>query len=294
MFDSEFMKKLEYLSLVSRRVFRGQLLAQRRTRQLGGSVEFADHREYVFGDDLRHLDWNIYARFGNRFIKRFEEEEDLHVYFFLDCSRSMRLGQTEDGLNKFSYAKQIVTALSYIALSDLDRISVILFSDKIKDIFPLTRGKEHIFNLLRFLEQVEPDGGETNLGQAINGFVHRKQRSGLAVIVSDLFDRHGFQSGLDLLRYRQFEPKVIQIHDRQEIKPTLRGDIRMIDAESGRAKNITITETMLQRYQEKFNSFLKHLQAYCVGNGFSCTISCTSVPFDELILRMMRESGGVS
>jgi uncharacterized protein (DUF58 family) len=128
------MKKLEYLSLISRRVFRGRLLAQRRTRQLGGGVEFADHREYFAGDDLRHLDWNIFARLGNRLIKRFEEEEDLHVYFFLDCSRSMA-GRHSD---KFDYARQITAALAYIALSDLDRVGVVVFSDKIHDFFFLT------------------------------------------------------------------------------------------------------------------------------------------------------------
>ena len=102
MFDSDFIKKLEYLSLISRRIFRGQLLAQKRTRQLGGGVEFADHRDYVFGDDLRYLDWNVFARLSNQLVKRFEEE-DLHVYFFLDCSQSMSVGNPD----KIDYARQI-------------------------------------------------------------------------------------------------------------------------------------------------------------------------------------------
>ncbi|MDR1958081.1 MAG: DUF58 domain-containing protein [Planctomycetaceae bacterium] len=289
MFDSDFMKKLEYLSLVSRRVFRGLLLARRRTRQLGGGVEFAGHREYLFGDDLRHLDWNFYARSGNRFIKRFEEEEDLHVYLFLDCSRSMRTGDPD----KFDYARQITAALAYIALSDLDRVSVVAYSDRIREIFPLTRGKEHIVNLLRFLEHCQSDGDETNLGKVINDFVHRKQRSGLAFVISDLFDKHGFQPGLDLLRCQQFEPGIIQIHDDSEAEPSLRGDFRVIDIESGQKRNITFTEAMLKQYRKRFTGFLEQVKKYCVGNGFVCTISRTSVPFDELILRMMRETGGV-
>ncbi len=92
LFDSEFLKRLEYLSLISKRVFRGQLLAQRRTKQLGGGIEFADHREYTSGDDLRYLDWNIYARYGDLLLKRFQEEEDLHVYILLDVSPSMNAG----------------------------------------------------------------------------------------------------------------------------------------------------------------------------------------------------------
>ncbi len=289
MFDSDFLKKLEYLSLVSKRVFRGRLLAQKRTRQLGGGVEFADHRDYLPGDDLRYLDWNVFARFGNHLIKRFEEEEDLHVYFFLDCSKSMRSGSP----NKFDYAREITAALAYIALADLDRVCVVAFAEKILDVFPLIRGKQHILSLLRFLERCENTDGTTNLAGTVGEFLHRRQRSGLAVLVSDLFDPDGFQKGIDLLRFRNFEPNLIQIHDLLEAEPILRGDLRLIDAESGSARNVTISESVLRRYKKKFAEFLDSVRKYCLDNGFGCTISRTSVPFDELILRMMRETGTI-
>ena len=289
MFDSEFLKKLEYLSLVSRRIFRGQLLAQKRTRQLGGGVEFADHRDYAPGDDLRYLDWNVYARLGSELIKRFEEEEDLHVYFFLDCSRSMMSGKP----NKFDYARQITAALAYIALADLDRISVVAYADRIIDVFPLTRGKQRTLSLLRFLEQCEPVGGETNIGAVIRDFIHRKQRAGLAVVVGDLYDPHGYQSGIDTLRYRKYEPNIIQVHDVLEANPKLLGDLQLVDMESGSVRDVTVSESVLRRYKSKFAEFLETLRKYCVGNGFGCTISPTAVPFDKLILRMMREAGSV-
>ncbi|HBT75747.1 MAG TPA: DUF58 domain-containing protein [Planctomycetaceae bacterium] len=289
MFDSDFMKKLEYLSLVSRRIFRGQLLAQRRTKQLGGGVEFADHRDYALGDDLRYLDWNVFARLGNRLIKRFEEEEDLHVYFFLDCSPSMQVGRPD----KFDYARQITAALAYIALADLDRISVVAFSDRIHDVFPLTRGKQHVLSLLRFLEAIVPGGTTTDLTACVNAFIHRKQRPGLAVIVSDLFDPSGFQKGIDALRYRRYEPNVIQVHDPGEASPRLAGDMQLIDMETGASRDVTISESVLKRYKQKFAAFLDSLKHYCNGNGFGCTVAPTSVPFDELILRMMREAGDI-
>ncbi|MEO6810556.1 MAG: DUF58 domain-containing protein, partial [Isosphaeraceae bacterium] len=113
LFGSEFLNKLEYLSLVSKRIFRGQLLAQRRTKQLGGGIEFADHREYTPGDDFRYLDWNVFARHDELLLKRFQEEEDLHVYIFLDCSRSMGFGKP----SKFDLARQVAAALAYIALA---------------------------------------------------------------------------------------------------------------------------------------------------------------------------------
>ena len=143
LFDSDFLKKLEYLSLVSRRVFRGQLLAQRRTMQLGGGIEFADHREYTPGDDFRYLDWNVFARHDELLLKRFQEEEDLHVYILLDCSRSMAVGDPP----KFDYARQVAAALGYIALADLDRVAVVAFAGDIVADFPLTRGKARILGL---------------------------------------------------------------------------------------------------------------------------------------------------
>ena len=103
LFGSDFLKKIEYLSLVSRRIFRGSLMAQRRTKQLGGGIEFADHRDYTPGDDFRYLDWNLYARHDELLLKRFQEEEDLHVYFLLDCSRSMAFGSPP----KFDFARQV-------------------------------------------------------------------------------------------------------------------------------------------------------------------------------------------
>ena len=294
LFDSEFIKKLEYLSLISRRIFRGQLLAQKRTRQLGGGVEFADHRDYVLGDDLRYLDWNVYARLGNQLIKRFEEEEDLHVYFFLDCSQSMSVGQGKPGgTGKFDYARQVAAALAYIALADLDRVSVVAFADKIYDYFPLIRGKQHVLSLLRFLESLRTVGETTDLRSSVNEFLHGKHRTGLVVLVSDFYDPSGFQAAVDTLRYRKFEPNLIQIHDSSETSPRLLGDLQLVDIETGFARDVTISESVLRRYKQIIGEFLESLRKYCLGNGFGCTVSPTSVPFDELILRMMREAGSV-
>src|SRR5215831_15977819 len=184
LFDSDFLQKLEYLSLVSKRVFRGQVLAQRRTVQMGGGIEFADHREYTPGDDFRYLDWNVYARHDELLLRRFQEEEDLPVYFLLDCSRSMGFGKPP----KFDFARQVTAALAYIALADLDRVAVVAFAGTIVADFPLTRGKGRILALLKFLEDQPSQGNDTDLARVMTGFVHRNQRRGLAIVVSDLYD----------------------------------------------------------------------------------------------------------
>ncbi|HUY87686.1 MAG TPA: DUF58 domain-containing protein [Pirellulales bacterium] len=289
LFDSDFLKKLEYLSLISRRVFRGSLLAQRRTMQMGGGVEFADHREYAPGDDFRYLDWNVYARHDELLLKRFQEEEDLHVYLFLDCSRSMDFGSP----NKFDFARQVTAALAYIALADLDRVAVIAFSNEIVADFPLTRGKARILSLLKFLESLEPQGTLTDLARVAAGFVHRTQRRGLAVVVSDFYDPGGFERGLDLLRHRRYEPHVVQIFDRTEAEPAVLGDIELYDIETATARKVTVTERKLRQYRAIFEQFQQSLLRYCRNYGLGCTRTSTEIPFDELVLKMMRASGQV-
>lgn len=284
LFDSEFLKRLEYLSLVSRRVFRGQLLAQRRTKQMGGGIEFADHREYSRGDDLRYVDWNIFARYNELLLKRFQEEEDLHVYILLDISKSMQAGAP----NKFDYARRIAAALAYIALADLDRVSIYAYADQVQSVMPLTRGKDRILTVLRYLEDLQLSGTQTNLYTASKALVHRAQRTGLVVILSDLFDQQGFRSGVDLLRHRKFEPHVVQLHTSEEANPTHLGDVELEEIESGERRKITVTERKLKEYRKLFAEFLEGVDVYCRNYSMGCTRTTTDVPFDELILRMMR------
>ena len=147
--DQEFMHKLEQLALFSRKVFRGLLKGERRSKKKGVSIEFADYRDYVPGDDLRFLDWNIYGRLERLFIKLFQEEEDLNILFLLDGSRSMTFGSP----SKFDYGKKVAAALGYIALANLDRVAVSVFSSQLDHLFPLSRGKQSAWRLFDFFEQ---------------------------------------------------------------------------------------------------------------------------------------------
>ncbi|MBW3598365.1 MAG: DUF58 domain-containing protein [Planctomycetes bacterium] len=290
LFDSDFLKKLEYLSLVSKRVFRGQLLAQRRTMQLGGGIEFADHREYTPGDDFRYLDWNVYARLGDLLLKRFQEEEDLHVYILLDASRSMSFGEPA----KFDFARQVAAALAYIALADLDRVSVTAFAGDVIDAFPLTRGKQRILSLLHFLERLTPQGEATDLARITSGFVQRSRRTGLAIVISDLFDPAGFERGLNILRHHRYEPHVVHVYDRSEAEPDLLGDVELWDVETRTPRKVTITERNLRQYRRIFSEFMQSVETYCRAYGLGCTRASTEVPFDQLVLQMMRAAGAVA
>lgn len=287
LFEPDFLTRLEYLSIISKRVFRGSLLAQRRTMQLGSGIEFSDHREYAPGDDFRYLDWNVYARHGDLLLKRFQEEQDLHVYLLLDCSRSMGFGDPP----KFDLARRLVAALAYIALADLDRICVLSFANGVVDEFPLTRGKAQILALMKFLENQQVSGEDTNLSRAAQGLLHRSQRSGISVVVSDLFDESGFQPGLDQLRYRRFDGHVLQLHDAKEADPALLGDVELMDIETESLRKVTVTEKNLRAYKELFQAHQLFVREYCRNYGLGCTQSPATVPFDDLILRMMRQAG---
>lgn len=289
LFPADFLTKLEYLSIISKRVFRGSLLAQRRTVQMGSGIEFSDHREYSPGDDFRYLDWNIYARHGDLLLKRFQEEQDLNVYLLLDCSRSMGFGEPA----KFDLARHLIAALAYIALADLDRINVLAFADEIIDEFPLTRGKAQILPLMKFLEKLEVTGTETNLAHCANGLIHRSGRPGMAVTVSDLFDEKGFDRGLDQLRYRRFDGHVIQLYDPQEAEPPMLGDVEMVDVENESVRLVTVTEKNIRTYKQLFQNHQQSVQDYCRNHGMGCTQSPATIPFDELVLRMMRKAGQV-
>ncbi len=295
MFDTEFIKRLEYLSLLSKRVFKGQLLAQRRTKQTGGGVEFADHREYIHGDDLRYLDWGVYARHGDMLLKRFQEEEDLHVYVLLDASVSMNTAVTEPGggLNKFDFARQLAASLAYIALADLDRVSIVAYDERVRHTLPLMRGKDNVLSLLRFLENLETSGQQTNLAAVVDDFSRRAPRTGLALVISDLYDHLGFKQGIDALRHRQFEPHVIQVHTLAEAKPDLLGDVELRDVESSRTMKVTVTERKLKQYEQLFSQFIDEIEGYCRIYGLSYTRATTDVPFDEVLLKMMRVAGAI-
>jgi uncharacterized protein (DUF58 family) len=286
LFPPDFLTKLEYLSIMSKRVFRGSLLAQRRTMQLGSGIEFSDHREYTTGDDLRYLDWNVYARHGDLLLKRFQEEQDLHVYLMIDCSRSMGFGSPP----KFDLARQLTAALAYIALADLDRIAVVAYANDIISEFPVTRGKARILALMKYLESLSTVGTDTNLSKAVQGLLHRGTRKGLVVVLSDLFDQNGFSRGFDQLRSRRFEAHVLQLHDPKEADPKLLGDAELEDVENGSIRMVTINERMLRRYKQLFTDHQTSVRDYCRRYGLSCTQSPSIVPFDQLMMTMMRSA----
>jgi uncharacterized protein (DUF58 family) len=286
LFDDDFQKRLESLALVSRRVFAGRLKAERRTKKQGSGVEFADHRDYAPGDDFRRVDWNVYQRFGKLLVRLYEEEEDLGIYFLVDCSSSMGFG---DG-RKFDQARRLAAALAYVGLANLDRVTIVGVNDAVESRMPTTRGKARIFRVFRFLSELRPTG-TTELGPALKSFVAQHKRRGLAVLVSDLYDPAGFEQGINVLRYHRFEPYVLHVVDRAEARPQLKGDVRVYDCETGDEREVTVTDSLLERIARAHGDWQSEIERFCTARQVPYFAADVDTPFDELVLRVFRRGG---
>ena len=286
LFDEEFQRKLETLAIVSRRVFAGRMRAERRSKKKGSGVEFADHRDYVPGDDFRYVDWNVYQRFGRLLVRLYEEEEDLSIYFIVDCSTSMGFG---DG-RKFDQARRLAAALAYVGLANLDRVTIVGVNESVAARMPTTRGKGRIFKVFQFLRRLEPDG-TTDLRETLKTFVAQHKRRGLAVLISDLYDPAGFEGGINMLRFNKFEPFVIHIVDPNEARPTLKGDVRVYDCETGEEREVTVTQKMLEKMERAWNDYRDEVERFCTARQVPYFPADVNVPFDELVLRVFRRGG---
>src|SRR5271165_2888753 len=174
-----FLARLEQLELVSRKIFLGRMKGERRSKRKGQSVEFADYRNYVVGDDLRFLDWNLYARLDKLFLRLFLEEEDLHFYILLDNSLSMDFGSP----TKLHYAKQVAAALGFVGLVNLDRVVIEAFNDRLTQTMPALRGRRSLWRLLDFLKKIEP-AGPSDMKQSLRTFSLKSSGRGIVVLLS--------------------------------------------------------------------------------------------------------------
>lgn len=290
LFDSVFLGKLEQLYLLSKRIFRGEGRAERRSRQIGSSLEFADYRNYVLGDDLRSVDWNIYGRLDRLFVKLFEQEQDLHLYFLIDASASMHWQPERPGIrSKLSQACHLAASLAYVGLSSLDRVDLLWFGENLAGSMGVARGKGQFHSVLDFLRRPPAPAGPTRLTPSFRSFAQRTHRRGLVFVLSDLFDSEGFEEGLDLLRYEQFETHLIQVLDPAELSPEATGDLRLVDPETGTHLDLTADEALVAGYRREMSAFLERVATYCAKRGHGYARAFTDQPFEEVVLRTLRE-----
>ena len=288
-FDSEFLKKLERLRLIAKRLSWAGAKGEHPASRKGFSLEFADYRRYQKGDDLRYVDWNVYRRLERLLLKVFTAEEEMNVYLLVDASRSMGEGAPP----KIDYAKRVAAALGYVGLKNLDRVGGASFTTALRAPLTLGRGRKQILNLFDFLGKLTCSG-ETDLRAAIHSFTKLFPHPGLVVIVSDLFEPAGWRAGLEELATKRYQLLVIHIVDEQEISPKLAGDILLSDVESGRERRFFLDGDLLRRYREELASYFAEIEALCAGRRIDYLRTSTAVLFDDFVLKTLRQIGSVS
>lgn len=282
----ELLLQLEKLELVSRKVFRGRMKGERRSKRKGQSVEFADFRSYVHGDDLRFIDWNTYARLDRLFLKLFFEEEDLHFYTLIDASASMNFGQP----TKLQYAKQLAAALGFIGLIRSDRVRIETIGQGVRQPGPVFRGRRSLWRMLDHLEGIEP-GESVSLAQGVKNFCLRNSGKGIVVLISDLMDKAGYQDALRYLVARQMDAYVIHTLSQEELEPDVKGDLRLVDCEDADVAEITVSAPLLKRYQQTLAAFIGGAREFCNRRGMSYLLAKNQLPVDQLVSSYLRQRG---
>ena len=282
----ELLAKLERMELVTRKIFRGRMKGERRSRRKGQSVEFADFRNYVPGDDLRFIDWNMYARLEKLFIKLFLEEEDLHFYALIDGSRSMDFGQP----TKFDYARQLAAALGYIGLCRADRVKIEMLDDSPTLQSPVLRGKPNLWRMVEYLESIEP-GRNCTLSDALKAFSLRNAGKGILVLITDLMDKTGYESALRYLVAQNLDIYLIHVLSQPEIDPDLQGDLKLIDCEDADIAEISVSQRLLDRYRKTLAQYIEQARDFCSRRGIVYMMTSTERSVDRLVSRYLRQRG---
>ncbi|MGI9334100.1 MAG: DUF58 domain-containing protein [Gammaproteobacteria bacterium] len=288
-FDSEFLRKLEQLELLAKKIFRGLLRGEHTTSRRGRGLEFSDFRRYRPGDDFRYIDWNIYSRLDRLVLKLYASEEDVTLHVLMDTSASMRFG---DPL-KFDYARRLAAALAYIGLNNLDRVSLTTFAHELGASLPPLKARHRMAAVLEFLAGLEC-GAPTRFRSSLKAFASRTRRPGLVILVSDLLSADESQegetrAGLDALRHRGHDVIVLHLLSEEEIEPPLDGALRLVDSEDGTELKVTVDSQLREVYRRRLRAHLDELERYCLKAGIEYLRASTAIPFEDVLLRYLRQ-----
>jgi len=283
---SEFMAKLDGLQVAMRKVLSGRFRGERRSRRKGRSIEFADHREYAFGDDIRFLDWHLLARLDRFFLKLFHDEEELRLHVLVDTSRSMGFGEPQ----KIDHARRVAAALAYVALSSMNRVKLVALGEPQPRELAWQRGVQSIGRIFTFLEDTEAVGKNV-LGPGIRRWVAETHPSGVVILISDLLDREGPVPALRPLVRNVLDTHLIQILSPAEKEPDLVGDFRLIDSEEEDGVDVTGSSALLTAYRRSLTAYLAEIELYARHHGLGHFLTTTDTPFEDLVLQHLRERG---
>lgn len=280
------LTQLERMELISRKIFRGRMKGERRSKRKGQSVEFADFRNYVAGDDLRFIDWNLYARLDKLLLKLFLEEEDLHFYSLIDVSDSMQFGSP----TKLHYAKQLAASLGYIGLCRSDRVKIEALDGSTASGAPVFRGKRSQARMCQYVKNL-PSSANVTLEEAVKSFCLRNRGKGILVLISDLMDKSGYEQALKFLVAQNMDVYVIHVLSQEEIDPEILGDLKLVDCEDGDMAEISVSQRLIDKYRATLATFIEQARDFCSKRGIVYTMTSTERSVDRLVSRYLRHQG---
>ena len=283
--DSRFMARLDSLDIQSRKILQGRLKGERRSKRRGQSVEFADHRQYAHGDDVRFLDWNIYARLDQLFLKLFLEEQDLSLHILVDASASVATGDPPKDLA----LKRLAAALAYVGLVNNNRVSLCTFADGLAREMRHMRGRQCVGEMAEMLLAAKADG-LSHFEKACRQWVATRIGSGVTVVMSDFLLKEGFETGLKRLVSDRFELCVIQMLSPQERKPDLAGDLRLVDVEDADEAEVTVSRALLDHYQRNLAGYCNAIKDFCTRRGATYVLTDSAQPVERLVLDQLRRA----
>jgi uncharacterized protein (DUF58 family) len=281
-FDEAFLRRLEQLELASRRLTAGRMKGERRSVRRGQSVEFADYRNYAAGDDLRQLDWNVYARLERLFIKLFVEEEDVTVHVLVDASRSMDIGEP----NKLAFARRAAAALAYLGLAHLDRVSVAFLGEGRATTLRPLRGKARVFEVFGFLAQPRRER-LTGLAAAARDYAGRLRGRGPLILVSDLLDP-GYLDALRDLAGTRCQLSVLHVMSPDELDPIVPPDARLVDHETGGGVEVTGDDDLVERYRSRLTEWQAEISEFVSRRGGSYVLVPSDLDLADLLFDILR------
>jgi uncharacterized protein (DUF58 family) len=284
--DSKFLARLDALDILSRKIFQGKLQGERRSKRRGQSVEFADHRPYTVGDDLRFADWNIYARLDQLFLKLFLQEEDLTVHVMVDSSASVGEGDPPKELA----LKKLAAALTYIALVNNNRVTLSAFADGVAGQLSNMRGRNYLHRMAEFLLDAGSEG-PSRFDKACRELVSLRMAKGVMIVLSDFLFKEPFAPGLRRLISRDYDLYAIQVLSPQELSPDLGGDLRLVDVEDGDVAEVTISAALLNYYKRTLSGYCNELKDFCTQRGATYVLANSGEPVEPLVLNYLRRRG---
>ena len=288
LFSDDFLKKLEKLAFISKKIPNGNSPGAQKAYRKGSSLEFSDYRAYSNGDDIRNIDWSVWLRLGQFFVKLYSADLDRTISIIIDTSESMGTGNPD----KLTFSIQAAASLGYIGLKNQDRVSVISIGETVLDYMKPSRGEGRTISLFNFLSSLKVSG-KTNLAKSLKVFSNKVSSNGIAILLSDLFDYEGFKEGLYHLIYNRVDIIVLHILSEEDLVPDFSGPIRLIDSETGAALNLTMDREAIEAYKNGLSEYFLDVEKLCMKNRVEYIRVSSSTPFEDLILKYMRQGSGI-